>query len=114
EQQLPQLASALGFSEAQRGQVLYQIALWTVASYLPDSARRLNAVPDASYDERLHEWRAREAMSRGDWPAALAAIRKMPASQRNDSRWQYFEARLAEKTGVAAAAQPLYRAAAQS
>ncbi|RBC85120.1 lytic murein transglycosylase, partial [Xanthomonas oryzae pv. oryzae] len=80
EQQLPQLASALGFSEAQRGQVLYQIALWTVASYLPDSARRLNAVPDASYDERLHEWRAREAMSRGDWPAALAAIRKMPAS----------------------------------
>ncbi|RJL89327.1 lytic murein transglycosylase [Xanthomonas vasicola] len=114
EQQLPQLASALGFSEAQRGQVLYQIALWTVASYLPDSARRLNAVPDGSYDERLHEWRAREAMSRGDWPAALAAIRKMPASQRSDSRWQYFEARLAEKTGAAAAAQPLYRAAAQS
>lgn len=114
EQQLPQLASALGFSEAQRGQVLYQIALWTVASYLPDSARRLNAVPDASYDERLHEWRAREAMSRGDWPAALAAIRKMPTSQRSDSRWQYFEARLAEKTGATAAAKPLYRAAAQS
>ncbi|PPT74846.1 lytic murein transglycosylase [Xanthomonas arboricola] len=114
EQQLPQLATALGFSEAQRGQVLYQVALWTVASYLPDSARRLNAVPDASYDERLHEWRAREAMSRGDWPAALAAIRKMTATQRSDSRWQYFEARLAEKTGAAAAAQPLYRAAAQS
>ena len=114
EQQLPQFATALGFSEAQRGQVLYQIALWTVASYLQGSARRLNAVPDASYDERLHEWRAREAMSRGDWPAALAAIRKMPATQRSDSRWQYFEARLTEKTGTAAAAQPLYRAAAQS
>ncbi|MBB4591499.1 transglycosylase SLT domain-containing protein [Xanthomonas cannabis] len=114
EQQLPPLASALGFSDAQRGQVLYQIALWTVASYLPDSARRLNAVPDGAYDERLHEWRAREAMARGDWPAALAAIRKMPASQRADSRWQYFEARLTEKTGAAAAAQPLYRAAAQS
>ncbi|MFO3706424.1 transglycosylase SLT domain-containing protein [Xanthomonas codiaei] len=114
EQQLPQLASTLGLSDAQRGQVLYQIALWTVASYLPESARRLNAVPDASYDERLHEWRAREAMSRGDWPAALVAIRKMPASQRADSRWQYFEARLTEKTGSAAAAQPLYRAAAQS
>ncbi|MCC8535518.1 transglycosylase SLT domain-containing protein [Xanthomonas axonopodis pv. poinsettiicola] len=114
EQQLPQLASTLGLSDAQRGQVLYQIALWTVASYLPESARRLNAVPDASYDERLHEWRAREAMSRGDWPAALVAIRKMPASQRADSRWQYFEARLTEKTGSAAAAQSLYRAAAQS
>ncbi|WP_295914478.1 transglycosylase SLT domain-containing protein [uncultured Xanthomonas sp.] len=114
ERQLPQFAQALQFSEAQRGAVLYQIALWTVASYGPDSARRLNAVPESAYDERLHEWRAREAMARGDWPAALAAIRKMPPAQRNDSRWQYFEARLAEKTGNASEAQRLYRAAASS
>lgn len=114
ERQLPQFAQALQFSEAQRGAVLYQIALWTVASYGPDSARRLNAVPESAYDERLHEWRAREAMARGDWPAALAAIRKMPPAQRSDSRWQYFEARLAEKTGNASEAQRLYRAAASS
>ncbi|WP_017911592.1 transglycosylase SLT domain-containing protein [Xanthomonas sp. SHU 166] len=114
ERQLPQFAQALQFSEAQRGAVLYQIALWTVASYGPDSARRLNAVPESAYDERLHEWRAREAMARGDWPAALSAIRKMPPAQRNDSRWQYFEARLAEKTGNASEAQRLYRAAASS
>ncbi|MET7142769.1 transglycosylase SLT domain-containing protein [Xanthomonas sp. PPL139] len=114
ERQLPQFAQALQFSEAQRGAVLYQIALWTVASYGPDSARRLNAVPESAYDERLHEWRAREAMARGDWPAALAAIRKMPPAQRNDSRWQYFEARLAEKTGNPSEAQRLYRAAASS
>ncbi|MFT4248175.1 MAG: transglycosylase SLT domain-containing protein [Pseudomonas sp.] len=113
ERLLPQLAAALDFSQAQRGQALYQIALWTVASYLPDSARRLAAVPDAAFDERLHEWRAREAMARGDWPAALAAIRKMPPAQRGDSRWQYFEARLAEKTGDSAAAQALYRSAAR-
>ncbi len=112
EQQLPQFAQTLQFSEAQRGAVLYQIALWTVASYGPDSARRLNAVPESAYDERLHEWRAREAMARGDWPAALIAIGKMPAAQRNDSRWQYFEARLAEKTGNTTEAQRLYRAAA--
>ncbi|MDQ7761202.1 transglycosylase SLT domain-containing protein [Xanthomonas sontii] len=114
ERQLPQFVQALQFSEAQRGAVLYQIALWTVASYGPESARRLNAVPESAYDERLHEWRAREAMARGDWPAALAAIRKMPPAQRNDSRWQYFEARLAEKTGNASEAQRLYRAAASS
>lgn len=109
EQQLPQYASALQLNDSQRGQVLYQIALWTVASYLPDSARRLAAVPDAAYDERLHEWRTREAMARGDWPAALSAIRKMPGSQRSDSRWSYFEARLLEKTGKPAEATPLYR-----
>lgn len=112
ELQLPQYAKALDLSATQQGQVLYEIALWTVASYLPDSARRLAAVPESAYDERLHEWRTREAMARGDWPAALAAIRKMPASQRNDSRWRWFEGRLLEKTGKPAEATALYRAAA--
>ena len=114
ERQLSQYADALGMTETDRGQVLYQIALWTVASYGPDSARRLNAVPDASYDERLHEWRVREAMSRGDWPAALAALRRMPLKQREDSRWRYFEARMSEKTGDEAGAQRLFREAAKT
>lgn len=114
ETQLPQYAAALGMDENERGKVLYEVALWTVASYEPDSARRLNAVPEAAYDEKLHEWRVREAMARGDWRAALAAIRKMPKAQREDSRWRYFEARLAEKTGDNAEAQRLFREAAKS
>ncbi len=112
EAQLEPVASALGFSDAERARVLYQIALWTVASYEPESARRLAAVPASAYDERLHEWRVREALARADWPAALAAIRKMGDKQRGDSRWQYFEARLAERTGDKASAQRLYREAA--
>jgi soluble lytic murein transglycosylase len=114
EQQLPQYADALQLSAAQQAEVKYQIALWTVASYGPDSARRLNAVPDSAYDERLHEWRAREAMSRGDWPATLAAIRKMGPKQRSDSRWRYFEARMLDKTGKRNEALPLFREAARS
>ena len=114
EMQLPQYADALGMNEQQRGKVLYEAALWTVASYEPDSARRLNAVPESVYDERLHEWRVREAMARGDWRAALTAVRKMPKAQREDSRWRYFEARLAEETGDQAEAQRLFREAAKS
>ena len=114
ERQLAQLAPALGLDEAERGQVLYQVALWTVASYLPDSARRLQAVPDAAYDERLHEWRVREAMARGDWKAALAALQKMPPKQRADPRWQWFEARMLEKTGQAAQARELLAQAART
>jgi len=38
----------------------------------------------------------------------------MPPAQRGDSRWQYFEARLAEKAGSPAEATALYRAAARS
>jgi soluble lytic murein transglycosylase len=113
EAQLPKYAQALGFTEADRGRVLYQVALWTVASYEPDSARRLAAVPASAYDDRLHEWQVREALARSDWPAALAAIRKMGAAQRADSRWTYFEARLLELTGDKAAAQAAYRRAAQ-
>jgi len=112
ERQLPQYAQALGLSADQQAQVRYQIALWTVASYLPDSARRLNAVPDSAYDERLHEWRVREAMSRGDWAAALAALRRMGPKQREDSRWTYFEGRMLEKTGQAAQARSVFARAA--
>ena len=112
ETQLPKYAQALGFSEADRGRVLYQVALWTVASYEPESERRLAAVPDSAYDERLHEWQVREALARSDWPAALAAIRRMPAAQRSDSRWTYFEARLLELAGDKAGAQAAYRRAA--
>ena len=46
EAQLPAIAQALGFGETERGRVLYQAALWTVASYLPDSARLLALVPE--------------------------------------------------------------------
>jgi soluble lytic murein transglycosylase len=114
EAQLPQYAQALGFTEEDRGRVLYQIALWTVASYLPDSQRRLAAVPDSAYDERLHEWQAREALARSDWRGALAAIRRMGPQQRSESRWTWFEARTAELTGDEAGAQTLYRKAAQA
>ncbi len=110
---LPPVASALDFSEADSGRVRYQIALWTAASYLPDSARRLANVPASAWDESLHEWQAREAMARSDWASALAAIRRMPDAQRNDSRWLYFAARTSELAGSPADARALYAQAAR-
>jgi soluble lytic murein transglycosylase len=97
-----------------RERIAYQVALWTVASYLPGSARRLNAVPPSVYDERLHEWRVREAISRGDDAATLAAIGKMKEAQRSDARWQYFEARIRERMGQHDAARKLYVKAARN
>ena len=102
---LPGIAQTLGMNEDERGRVLYQVALWSVASYLPESARRLAAVPLSAYDANLHEWQAREAMARSDWRAALAAIRRMPDAQRNDSRWTWFAARTSELIGDAAGAK---------
>jgi soluble lytic murein transglycosylase len=62
-----------------RGKVAYDIALWTVASYLPSAAQRLAAVPASAYDDKLHEWQVREAIARGDDAGALAAIERMGA-----------------------------------
>lgn len=112
ETRLAALAPALGLEDAQRARVLYEIALWTVASYLPRSAERLAAVPASAWDERLHEWRVREAMNRRDDAAALQAIRAMPAKMREDPRWLWFEARHLERLGrVAEAKEVMARAA---
>ncbi len=107
--QLATLSPALGMDETQRGKVLYEIALWTVASYLPGSSTRLEAVPAAAYDERLHEWRVREAMNRRDDAGAVRALEAMTPAQRGDPRWQYYEARLRERLGQVDAAKALYR-----
>ena len=112
EAQLPKYAQALGFSEADRGRVLYQVALQSAASYEPEGARRLAAVPLSAYDDRLHELQVREALARQDWAGALAAIRRMGGDQRSQARWTYFEARLVELTGDGAGAQALYAKAA--
>jgi soluble lytic murein transglycosylase len=99
------LATPLKLDATQRGDVLNQIALWSAASYLPASAARFARVPVAAYDERLHEWRAREALARGDGAAVLAAIAAMPDAQRADPRWRYLAARMHERAGDAARAR---------
>jgi soluble lytic murein transglycosylase len=111
---LARLSSALQMSEAERGRVQYAIALWTVASYLPESARRLAAVPASAFDAHLREWQVREAMARGDDADALKAIVAMDSAQRNDPHWEYFEARLRERQGDAKTANALYAQAART
>lgn len=113
ERRLAMLSPALGLGTAERDPVLYQIALWTVASYGPGSARRLAAVPAAAYDARLHEWRVREALARQDDAAAIAALEQMPETQRRDARWRYFEARLRERRGEQDIARAMYAEAAR-
>jgi len=113
ETQLPQYVQALGLDAQQQAQVRYQIALQSAANWHEKTARRLAQVPESAFDLRLHEWRVREAMARSDWQGALAGIEKMPAEQRNESRWQWFAARMLEKTGHKTQANALYQAAAR-
>ncbi len=112
EAALAKFSPLLSLDETQRGRVLYEIALQSAASYEPDAARRLAAVPESAYDERLATLRIREAMARRDWAGALASINKLPAALRDSAQWRYFRARLGELTGNAEASRALYAQAA--
>lgn len=105
---LAALAAPIGLEAAERGQVQYAIALWSAASYLPDSARRFAVVPAPAWDARLHEWQAREALTRADWKAFIAAIEAMPEAQRSEGRWRYLGARAREQLGDAGAARAMF------
>jgi soluble lytic murein transglycosylase len=111
--QLAKFGPALGFTEVERGRVLYQAALQAAGQFDDDAWQHISAVPESAFDERLHEWRVRIALVREDWPAALAAIRRMGEKQRADSKYAYFEGRLAEKLGDAAGARRAWAEAAK-
>lgn len=111
--QLAKFGPALGFTEAERGRVLYQAALQAAGQFDDDAWQHLGAVPESAFDERLHEWRVRTALVRQDWAGALAAIGRMGAKQRADSKYAYFEGRLAEKLGDAARARRAWAEAAK-
>jgi soluble lytic murein transglycosylase len=110
---LAALATPLALDQAQRDQALYAIALWSAASYLPQAAARLERVPPRARDDRLREWRAREALARNDGAAVRAAIAAMPDAQRADPRWRYLDARLRERQGDRAGADASYAALAR-
>src|SRR5690606_42134337 len=76
------------------------------------AARRLGRRPASASDARLQERRVRDARARAGWKAALAALRRMEREQRDNSRWQWFEARMLELTGDRAGAQAMFEKAA--
>ncbi len=104
---LADLATPLGLDASTQDAVRNAIALWSAASYLPASAARFERVPQRAWDDRLHEWRAREAMARADWRAARAAILAMPDALAQATRWRYFRARVEELLGLRSEARQL-------
>jgi soluble lytic murein transglycosylase len=94
ERLLDALETPLSLELQRRGRLRASIALWSAANYLPQTADRFVRVPADAFDERLHEWRAREALARRNRGQVLAAIEAMPLSLRESSRWRLLQARL--------------------
>ena len=88
-----QLQTHFSFSQQQRDQILHALALFHATDFDDGALARLIALPPAAQSDSTREWRVRVALARMNWPAVLAAIDAMPASQQQDGEWQYFRAR---------------------
>ncbi len=103
-----QLEPKFKWQDEESGRALAGIALWRAASYLPDAATWLGRVPEVSRTDQLREWQVREAQSRGDHKATLAAFAAMTETQRTDPRFRYAQARALELSGQQEAAQAAF------
>ncbi|OOG53645.1 transglycosylase SLT domain-containing protein [Rhodanobacter sp. C03] len=103
-----QLQSRFNFSEPQRNQILHALALFHATDFDDNALARLIALPAAAQSDASREWRVRVALAQQEWPAVLAAINAMPASQQQDGEWRYFRARALAATGQTGQAQALY------
>ncbi len=54
------------------------------------------------------EWRIRTTLLAEDWAGVLAGILELPADERKEDHWAYWEARALEKLNRAAEAQVIY------
>ncbi|WP_426701200.1 transglycosylase SLT domain-containing protein [Rhodanobacter sp. Col0626] len=88
-----QLQPHFRFSEQQRDQVLYALALFHATDFDDNALARLAALPAAAQTDATREWRVRVALARQNWTAVLAGIAAMPADQQQDGEWQYFRGR---------------------
>ncbi|MEI7035478.1 transglycosylase SLT domain-containing protein [Fulvimonas yonginensis] len=102
------LRSRFDFTPAQRNGVLYALALYHATDFDEHALARLADLPAAVQTDTSREWRARVALARQDWPAVLAAIDAMPASQQEQDEWRYFRARALAATGHPLQADALY------
>ncbi len=104
------LQSRFAFSITQRDAILRTLALFRATDFSPDALAQLIALPPAAQTDATREWRARVALAAQDWPAVLAAIEAMSASQQQDGEWRYFRARALAALGRTDEAQAQFAA----
>jgi soluble lytic murein transglycosylase len=104
------LQAHFSFDEQQRDQILQSLALFHATDFDDNALSRLIALPAAAQSNATREWRVRVALARQDWPAVLAGINAMPASQQDDGEWRYFRARTLAALGRDGEAREQYAA----
>ncbi|MEE4296111.1 MAG: transglycosylase SLT domain-containing protein [Wenzhouxiangella sp.] len=93
------LASRFDFSPAARARVEREIALFRAVGLDPGALEAIDALADLAVDQQMLEWRARVAMSLGDWQTVLGSIQQMELVEQGSSRWRYWRGRALAELG---------------
>jgi soluble lytic murein transglycosylase len=106
----PSLVQARGLDAAAASPYAIAVALPLSWSRHPRALEffALGRVED--FDELAHEWQVRAALWAGNWTRARDGLAAMPEALRNQNRWRYWSARVAEKLGDREAASAGYAA----
>ena len=75
---------------------------------LPEAYDRLATLVPREDDLELMEWRVRAALLAGDWPEVMKSLYLLPAAEREEDHWAYWEARALQVGGQASEADAIY------
>lgn len=87
-----------------------ELALSLSWSRRPESLTYFAKVADSQFDERGEEWYARAALWAGNWPLAARRVDAMPLALKQQTKWRYWAARVAELRGQTESARAQYTA----
>jgi soluble lytic murein transglycosylase len=107
-------ANDYALSLEQKAAVQSEIALWSLVNYQDTSEARFFAVPANLRNANIREWYMRWLFAQNNDSKTLAGFEQLLPEQRNEDRWQYFQARILERLNRKNEAIPLYREASQS
>jgi len=93
------MKSKQSLSEQNKAQIFRAIGLSLARKHKNNAWYWLNKVADQYSDSEVQEWRTRAAIREQDWNATLDSINRLPESERQNLRWNYWLAEVSDEFG---------------
>ncbi|HEX6994385.1 MAG TPA: transglycosylase SLT domain-containing protein [Gammaproteobacteria bacterium] len=108
-ERFPAFVAAFGLDRDDTSRAALALALGLAWDRRPEALDVFEQVLPKHLDDYALGWLARAALWAGDFARAGDAIAAMSSAQRDETRWRYWAARVAEETGEHELARELYR-----
>ncbi|NHA14056.1 transglycosylase SLT domain-containing protein [Thioalkalivibrio sp. XN279] len=104
----PAFREHFAFTPGEQAAIDRRIALVHAWRHLPEAARLLEALPEASRDADTRAWAVRVALRQQHWAAVEHALAALSADAAGEPVWRYWLARMLEATGRSDQARMVY------